>query len=331
MTVNALDERSAAQRAYECLDLFFRYYNFVSDRKDNWLINTGKVVDSLGNIAFVELYPDGFDCSIRVGKTVAGEISEKLISSLLSNARSSFPTIDRAISIHNTAITETNIKNGFLNFWSIFEILFVSEQDDSKIAEIERKVLPVLKKDYIHTLVHETQKYILKNVSKKDLNKFISNNSLDDEKYWLHKIIFYSKYSDARQELYTLLADFPLIRSRIGQLNENYVRRENILKDVERYSKRIEWHLRRLYRTRNAIIHSGETPEHLKQLGEHLHSYVDGCLLEIAVALASQPNLSTIDNVIIDVQMESEATMKLLRKKGSIEDEEIELLFNLSM
>ena len=329
LKVHALDERMAASRAYECLDLFFRYYSFVGDQRSNWLFNKGKVVDEQGHIAFVDLYPNGFDYSVRIGKKDAGKMSEKLITALLSNAKCSFPVIDRAVSIHNTAITETDIKNGFLNFWSIFEILFVSDQDDSKIAEIERKALPVLQKDYIHTLVYEIKLYISKNIPEATIAKFRESNSLSDDEYWLQKIIFLTEYSNARKELYDILVDLPIIRSRISQLNESHSKKENILKDVERYSKRIEWHLRRLYRTRNAIIHSGETPDHLKQLGEHLHSYIDGCLLEIAIALATKPNLCTIDNVVIDVQLKSEETMKFLRKKGTVDEEAIDYLFNL--
>ena len=68
-------------------------------------------MDDQGHVAFVDLFPNGFDYSVRIGKKAAGEMSEKLISSLLSNARCSFSTIDRAVSIHNTAITETDIKN----------------------------------------------------------------------------------------------------------------------------------------------------------------------------------------------------------------------------
>ena len=331
LRIKALDERTAASRAYECLDLFFRYYSFVGEQKANWLFNTGKVVDECGNIAFVDLCPNGFDYSVRIGKKAAGEVSDKLISALLSNARSSFSIIDRAVSIHNTAISESNMKNGFLNFWSIFEILFVSDQNDSKVLEIERKALPVLQKDYIHTLVDEIQMYISQNIPEDNIAEFRKRNALDADSYWLHKIILLPQYEKARTALYSVLADFPLIRSRIAQLNESYSKKENILKDIERYSKRIEWHLRRLYRTRNAIIHSGETPDHLKQLGEHLHSYVDGCLLEIAIALAIKPNLCTIDNVVIDVQMKSEATIKHLRKKGSVDEETINILFNPSL
>ena len=52
---------------------------------------------------------------------------------------------------------------------------------------------------------------------------------------------------------------------------------------IDRYVQRVTWHLYRMYRARNAIIHSGEVPHNLRYLGEHLHSYVDSTLTEFIV------------------------------------------------
>lgn len=48
-----------------------------------------------------------------------------------------------------------------------------------------------------------------------------------------------------------------------------------------------------MYRTRNAIIHSGEDIDNLKALGEHLHSYVDEILYEIIIQLAKKHSYCT--------------------------------------
>ena len=102
---------------------------------------------------------------------------------------------------------------------------------------------------------------------------------------------------------------------------------DGMLKDVERYSQRIMWHFKRLYRTRNAIVHSGEIPLHLKELGEHLHSYVDDCMFEIALTLANKRYLQTIDNVVLDVQIRGDDIMNYLRKKGDVTEDTIKFLF----
>lgn len=100
------------------------------------------------------------------------------------------------------------------------------------------------------------------------------------------------------------------------------------LNDVERFTRRVTWHLIRLYRTRNSIIHSGETPNHLKSLGEHLHSYVDVCIWEIMVSLTSGKHLCNIDNVLIDEAFQMERMMKELSSKEKFKKGDLFLKFN---
>ena len=76
----------------------------------------------------------------------------------------------------------------------------------------------------------------------------------------------------------------------------------------QQYRKRVKWHLYRLYRTRNSIVHAGRVPSRIQVLGEHLHSYVDSIMFETAIKLSSQNQLKTIDSVFVDTQL-------LVRKK----------------
>lgn len=327
MHISALDERTAAGVAYDRLDLFFRYYNFVGNYKDNWLFNTGEVIDEYASKSFVNLKPEGFHFSTQAEENEIGKFSEMLITSLLQNAWGSFSVINRAVNIHNLAIAENNLDNGFLNLWSILEILFVSDQDDSKINELQRKVVPILQKDYIQLIFGELVHYLTDNVPPKELSELQSKvGETSSNSMWLYFLVLMPQYKSIRQELYGLLKDYPLIRSRISQLSDTYSKKEHILSDTIRYTQRVKWHLKRLYRTRNAIIHAGETPNNLKELGEHLHSYVDECLFEIVVLLALDGSLHTIDNVVIDVQVKTELMMNLLKSKGQISESDIRFL-----
>ena len=72
--------------------------------------------------------------------------------------------------------------------------------------------------------------------------------------------------------------------------------------------------MRRMYRTRNAIIHSGENTENLKALGEHLHSYIDEILYEIIIQLATKHNYCTIDNVLINARFKLDEIKKEVQR-----------------
>ena len=100
--------------------------------------------------------------------------------------------------------------------------------------------------------------------------------------------------------------------------------------ELERFTRRITWHLIRLYRTRNSIIHSGDVADNLLYLGEHLHSYIDACVWEIIFKLTSKKQLCSIENVIIDETFEIERITKLLSSDDSFKNEEL-FIFNSSV
>ena len=168
-----------------------------------------------------------------------------------------------------------------------------------------------------HIIFKELHDYIKANISKENYGKIIKNVEEDgNDCLKIACIIILDKYAETRNELYQVLENYPLIRSRISQLNELFKHKKTFLNDLDRYTRRLKWHLRRMYRTRNAIVHSGEDPENLKSLGEHLHSYIDELLLEIIGQLTGEKCLSTIDNVLI----ESEFNMDDIRRKFNSKD-----------
>ncbi|WP_270650334.1 hypothetical protein, partial [Megamonas funiformis] len=77
-----------------------------------------------------------------------------------------------------------------------------------------------------------------------------------------------------------------------------------------------------------AIIHSGENPNNLKLLTEHLHNYVDEVLVEIMVLLVNT-NLSDISGIFINAKFVMDNIIKLLKKGKKISEEDIQILMNV--
>mgnify|MGYP007121799869 CR=1 FL=1 len=73
-----------------------------------------------------------------------------------------------------------------------------------------------------------------------------------------------------------------------------------------------------MYRTRNAIVHSGEVPRNLKYLGEHLHSYLDSTANEFIVKLAGDIPFSSREDVITDVKFAIANLDSILEKDALI-------------
>ena len=294
-SVKALDPESAAHLVYQHFDIFTRYYKFLGNREGGWCDDKALVYDEYGKrIMETAFSPSGFRFSQDYDDKTLGKNSERIITSLLENAnQKDFRTVDKLIVAHNQAIDSSNNRNAFLNLWSAIEIIGASDdRSNSKIVTIIRSVVPILKRNYINVVIHE-----------------------------LHE--------NVRKSAYQMLKHYPLIRSRISQLHEDVFKdKKKYLTELARYGQRIEWHIQRLYRTRNSIIHSGDEPNNIVSLGEHLHEYVDELVLEMLERITQPDSLTSIDNVIIDSQtFIDRISGKEFQKNQKFTEDDVKLIF----
>ena len=83
-----------------------------------------------------------------------------------------------------------------------------------------------------------------------------------------------------------------------------------------------------MYRTRNAIVHSGDDPTNLKYLGEHLHSYLDSIANEFIVKLSGDIPFRTREDIITDIRFAVSRLDSYLEKDIPIDEELINALMH---
>ena len=161
----------------------------MNDDITRWVLNKCMVKYSDNDYAFVDLKVQRYNFPEHEDIDKASELSELMITTLLTYARHSFETIDKVISLHNTALENTDLSNGFLNLWSILEVLFVSDKDRSKINEIERKLIPLLQKEYIIMLFKDLNENLAENLPIEQYNEIINCIDGSDNKYKITALI----------------------------------------------------------------------------------------------------------------------------------------------
>lgn len=331
LTVNALDSDDAIDVAYNQFNLFSRYYKFLGDRNEEWCGKKALVIDSDGR-AYDRLFLlQRYSYSRDYDSRTLGTNSEHIITKLIENAEDDdFNKLNRIIKTHNLSLSSTDMGNGFLNLWSILEMIGVSHRDDSKIKEIMNAAIPILMKGYIANVFEELHDYLKANMDSHTYLSMMSYVSeVGDEEYKIACLVMLSKYADARKKLYSHLVQYPLIRSRISQLYTDFFSdKKKLITEYDRYEQRLRWHIQRLYRTRNGIVHSGQNPRNIKSLGEHLHAYVDDIVLEIVNRLIQDNSLASIDNVIINARIFMETTYRDYKKGGEFDEIDIKKLLN---
>lgn len=319
---------SAAIDAYNRLDIFFSFYKFVGNKKGLSIQKKAMVKEQDCVPVFVASKKLSYNIIENIDYSEIGALSDQLITGLLINAEDEYSVLSKSVELHNTAISASDLKSGFLNFWSAVEILCQGHTADSKIGPVLDVVLPILKKDYLVTQIQDFNKNLKDNLRKEDYEYILSEIKVAGcEKRKIFQLIFLEQYKDLRTEVLTKLANYPVLRSRLCLLSSmNTTKKLNTM--ICAYVQRVKWHIYRMYRTRNAIVHSGEVPRNLKYLGEHLHSYLDSTANEFIVKLAGDIPFSSREDVITDVKFAIANLDSILEKDAPINEKIIDVLIH---
>ena len=105
----------------------------------------------------------------------------------------------------------------------------------------------------------------------------LSNNNLSDK---LNKLIIETK-------------NFYLLNDRLRHFNKLFLSKEEMANTIITHTERLQWQIRRIYRARNLIVHTGNTPSYTATLIEHIHSYLD-IILETLIQLSSKNKINSV-------------------------------------
>lgn len=326
--IRARCPNSAAKIAYNLLDMFFSFYKYVGDKKGFSLQNKAMVIHGDDKPVFVSSKRQTFSVVEDNNYTEIGEQSDLLITGLLNNAEDEYSMLSKAIELHNTAISVTDLKSGFLNLWSSLEVLSQGHNSDSKLGPVLDLVLPILKKDYIGLQIIELHRALKDNLPPEDYEYIFNKiNTVGCDKKKIFYLVYLDEYKDLRKELLEKMGAFPVLRSRLSLLNESTTTKK-LNATISAYVQRITWHLYRMYRTRNAIVHSGDIPPNLKYLGEHLHSYLDATANEFIVKLSGDIPFRTREDIITDLKFALSRLESYLEKDMPIDEDVINVLLH---
>lgn len=311
----AIDPGRAAQEAYSEVDYFVSYLSFLVHNTKHLLQSATYVINEetldgrriIANQTRINLYSKE-EKSDRIGK-----ITEQCIVALASKAQCSVSITDKLINLHNRAISNNGLENSFLNFWSMMEIICVSNPEKSKINQVVATAVPILQRDYLRNVIVDIADNLKTILSQELLENYISQIGQGDSfEEKVACLILLPEYSSLLDDITDEMPRYPVVRTRMLTLHDRYKNRNELYALAEKYGKRISWHMSRIYRARNQITHSGGKPKYLKDLCEHLHSYVDGVTFEIIVKLVCG-NLCHLSNVLTDCSLlieEEEAYLK---------------------
>lgn len=91
----------------------------------------------------------------------------------------------------------------------------------------------------------------------------------------------------------------PLLRYRVCTLSDSLQNSKEIKSLIKAHTQRVTWHLHRIYRARNYIIHDANSNNRLNEgLVINLHSYVDTLFSEVITHISISPYNDSIYDAI---------------------------------
>ncbi|HAU9507851.1 hypothetical protein FQZ90_19495 [Escherichia coli] len=286
--IEAFDSYSARENAENLLKLASSFLNIYHHKdKPTW-----------SNEAFVITDTDSLKVAERLNpmkkcKDLKHEKAKKRLESLMSEfslENSSFAKFLRSIQLHSMALKSENVENQLLNLWIALESLVPTDtksKDQATIEHITASIIPFLNITYIDSLIDNlTRDLLLWNGH--ILNSHLKGIPGAKAKHKLANIMILPEYESVRESLSAKFRDYTLLSDRFEYIKNIVSSPESIKSTLDNHKLRLEWQLRRIYRTRNNIVHSGKGGKFTPLLVEHTHNYLDK-VFEILVMLASKP------------------------------------------
>lgn len=188
----------------------------------------------------------------------------------------------KAVSLHNDAVESKKTTNQLLNLWTCLEILINTKRDnEDRINTICNVLGSILNRSYMYSLLAQLNKDItsLYNDNYDELlnSCSFSSNELDNVQK-LAIILSVSEFQDKYDLLKSIVLD-PLLSYRLMLFHDKIlVDSKSIFNFLKQHKKRVRWHIMRIYRNRNMIVHNGSFMPYLDTITENLHYYVDSLI-----------------------------------------------------
>jgi hypothetical protein len=197
----------------------------------------------------------------------------------------SFRKFSRSSELHSLALNSESRENQIINLWIALESLIPESSDKSKISNLTDCVMPFLNIAYIERIL---KRFIadIYNWKKGALNKHLKGISGNSLQVRVAKLLVLEKYRDKKDAIFSDFGDFVLLRNRAYYLGTLLKNGKSMTKMLKSHDERVRWQIRRIYRTRNKIVHTGVTPSYTSILIENLHDYLD-VVMSTLVNLAS--------------------------------------------
>jgi len=192
-----------------------------------------------------------------------------------------------------------NPEEQFLNFWIAFEFLMRTEGYRNILESIRQFAPKIMSLYYPRKLLRD----FIENLNRLKI-KYSDNvrRVLDIDRQFDKKeigLLYILRNESLKNELYQCIDRSEILKYRLNELAISFNTSHNIFNLVNCNKTIIEWHLARIYRLRNRIVHGAAHNLIIDQLSANLFSYLLEILNEAIYQLPKIAEFNSIDDFIL--------------------------------
>ncbi|MCX5774459.1 MAG: hypothetical protein NTX05_07630 [Fusobacteria bacterium] len=297
--LEAYDETSAKEIAEESIEYITDVYAYFQHKKrPAW--NDEVIVINKHEERAIHLFVKDEINEGHENKIIFNEKSQQLLHKIMTSYKSTKDyKFKRGLELHGMAMNTRYIENQFLNLWSIFETMFLNNEKD-KILKLCNVLIPFICKEYISKILFDLYSNLVD--YNPDIKVIVENCKLGSSVEEKLAAIIIQENSSAYRRIEEEIIHYPLLQNRLKWIKSNITSSEKLYELVERYRQKIEWHIKRMYRARNFMLHEGKVFSNIHLLVDNLHSYIDSVINQLWSFMIKN-DTTAIDHISIEVDM----------------------------
>jgi hypothetical protein len=220
-----------------------------------------------------------------------------------------FNSLAKALQMHSEALDAKNYNTLLRNFWTAMETLFSNPISASQRENVINSILPIIQKTYILKLMRSIYAQLLSAIDRHDLEQIGITDFCSFVKYFSS----FEENSPEMKKIYTLLPHNPLLRTRLFDMRKNLSSGKKISAFLESHHEKIDWQLKRLYRTRNIATHIGQEMSYVEIVINHLHNYFDYAVNYVICKSENGDYISSISALVFEAQNDNRMHIEMLK------------------
>ncbi len=277
VVVENVDKHQAANAAYGYINTIIGLHRISQHHKPIYIKPIAQVneIDEEYVVISTKIIKMGNNILLRANNE--NQIQSYFFDKQLLNKIDPPETFFRAVSLHNNALDSKEPTNQLLDLWTAVETLIgFRSGDEDKINVVCDILTSILNRTYLYSHITQLHKDIMA-VCGKNGEDTLSSIAGEEQPVWkLAKILSVKDCQEDYDKLYHLCEEYPLLQYRMEYFSKKvFVNSESVYKELVRRKAKLRWHIMRIYRNRNMIVHNGEYMPYLNVILGNLHYYID--------------------------------------------------------